>query len=85
MNKVVIYSTANCPYCVRAKQIFDQKGVVYEEIRIDLDSGQRDVMLQRSGGQRTVPQIFIGDHHVGGCDDLVELVLQGKLDDLLNP
>jgi glutaredoxin 3 len=82
MNDVIIYSSENCPYCVRAKQLFDQKQIPYTEIRVDLDPAQRDLMMERSG-RRTVPQIFINEHHVGGCDDLMALVSAGKLDDLL--
>lgn len=81
---VIIYTSANCYYCVQAKKLLDQKGVAYQEIRVDLDPKQRDIMMQRSG-RRTVPQIFIGDHHVGGCDDLYALEKSGKLDLLLKP
>ncbi|MEJ1356193.1 MAG: glutaredoxin 3 [Candidatus Sedimenticola sp. (ex Thyasira tokunagai)] len=83
MPKVVIYSTAICPYCVRAKQLLTRKGVEYEELYID--SGDRKLMremLERSQ-RRTVPQIFIDDYHVGGYDDLAELNAFGKLDPLL--
>lgn len=84
MAKIVMYSTAVCPYCVRAEQLLKRKGVVaIEKIRVDLDPARRDEMLARSNGQRTVPQIFIDDLHVGGCDDLHELDRQGKLDPLL--
>lgn len=82
MPKVVIYSTAICPYCVRAKQLLDRKGVAYEELYID---GSRELMremLERSQ-RRTVPQIFIDDYHVGGYDDMAELNAFGKLDPLL--
>ena len=81
---VKMYTTAVCPYCVRAKQFLKSKGVeVIEEVRIDLDPQQRDHMMQTTG-RRTVPQIFIGDHHVGGCDDLIALDGQGGLAPLLN-
>lgn len=79
MPNVVIYSTLVCPYCVRAKQLLDRKGVKYSEIRIDTDPAQRDIMVEKSQ-RRTVPQIFIDDFHVGGCDDLYALESTGKLD-----
>jgi glutaredoxin 3 len=82
---VRMYSTAVCPYCVRAEQLLARKGVSeLEKIRIDLDPAQRDHMMSLTG-RRTVPQIFIGDYHVGGCDDLFELDRAGKLEALLNP
>lgn len=80
---VRMYATAVCPYCVRAEQLLRSKGVAdIEKIRIDLDPAQRDHMMQLTG-RRTVPQIFIGDYHVGGCDDLYALDRAGKLDPLL--
>jgi glutaredoxin 3 len=82
MPHVVMYTTAICPYCVRAKSLLQRKGVDYEERRIE---GSRDLMremLERSK-RRTVPQIFIDDYHVGGFDDLAELDMEGKLDELL--
>ncbi len=83
MPTVKMYTTAVCPYCIRAKQILKAKGVEQiEEIRIDLDPAQRDHMMQTTG-RRTVPQIFIGDTHVGGCDDLVALDAKGGLMPLL--
>ncbi len=82
---VRMYATAVCPYCVRAEQLLTRRGVTgVEKIRIDLDAGRRDEMMQLTG-RRTVPQIFIGDHHVGGCDDLFELDRSGQLEALLNP
>jgi len=85
MSKVKMYSTGTCPYCIRAKQILKSKGVTdIEEIRVDLDPGQRQTMMDITG-QRTVPQIFIGDTHVGGHDDLVALDARGGLDPLLAP
>ena len=79
-----MYSTAVCPYCVRAEQYLQRKGVVaIEKIRIDLDPTRRDEMMSQTG-RRTVPQIFIGDYHVGGCDDLIALDRAGKLESLLN-
>jgi len=83
MPNIIIYSSEQCPYCVRAKQLLDTKQAAYTEIRIDLDPTQRDIMIERSG-RRTVPQIFIDDIHIGGCDDLYALNKAGKLDPLLN-
>ncbi len=83
MPVVKMYTTAVCPYCTRAKQILKSKGVEQiEEIRIDTDAAQRDHMLQTTG-RRTVPQIFIGETHVGGCDDLMALDAKGGLMPLL--
>jgi glutaredoxin 3 len=83
MQAVKMYTTAVCPYCMRAKQILKSKGVeVIEEVRIDTDTAQRDHMMQITG-KRTVPQIFIGSTHVGGCDDLVALDGRGGLVPLL--
>jgi glutaredoxin 3 len=83
MQSVKMYTTSVCPYCIRAKQILKSKGVdAIEEIRIDTDPQQRVEMMQITG-RRTVPQIFIGDTHVGGCDDLVALDSRGGLDPLL--
>ncbi|RIX69932.1 glutaredoxin 3 [Acidovorax cavernicola] len=83
MQAVKMYTTAVCPYCIRAKQILKSKGVEQiEEIRIDMDPAARDYMMQTTG-RRTVPQIFIGATHVGGCDDLIALDAQGGLQPLL--
>ncbi len=83
MPRVKMYTTAVCPYCIRAKQILKSKGVdQIEEIRIDTDPEQRDHMMQITG-RRTVPQIFIGDTHVGGCDDLIALDGRGGLEPML--
>jgi len=83
MHPVKMYTTAVCPYCVRAKQFLKSKGVEsIEEVRVDLDPQARDTMMQ-STGRRTVPQIFIGDTHVGGCDDLLALDASGGLAPLL--
>jgi glutaredoxin 3 len=80
---VTMYSTAVCPYCVRAEQLLKQRGVTeIEKIRIDLDAGLRDEMMSRTG-RRTVPQIYIGDTHVGGFDDLAALDRAGGLTPLL--
>ena len=83
MQAVKMYTTAVCPYCVRAKQLLKAKGVEQiEEIRIDLDPVQRDHMMQTTG-RRTVPQIYVGNTHVGGCDDLMALDAKGGLLPLL--
>lgn len=80
---VLMYTTAVCPYCVRAKQLLSARGVsAIEEVRVDLDPERRDEMMQRTG-RRTVPQIYIGDTHVGGCDDLYALDSAGRLLPLL--
>ncbi|NND64605.1 MAG: glutaredoxin 3 [Gammaproteobacteria bacterium] len=81
---VVMYTTMLCPYCTRAKFLFEKKGVEVTEIRVDSDPKKRDEMLVRSEGQRTVPQIFIGEVHVGDSEALYELEREGKLDALLN-
>ncbi len=82
--RVVIYTTAVCPYCIRAKQLLAARGVTrIEEIRIDEDPEQRQIMMERTG-RRTVPQIYIGDTHVGGCDDLYALDAAGGLMPLLS-
>ncbi len=83
MSKVDIYTKAYCPFCVHAKALLDAKQVSYNEIKIDQQPELRAPMIERAAGRSTVPQIFIGSHHVGGCDDLVALEQQGKLDDLL--
>jgi glutaredoxin 3 len=80
---VEIYTKTFCPYCWKAKLLLESKGVEYQEIGVDFGGELRDVMIQRARGRTTVPQIFIGEHHVGGCDDLVALDREGKLDDLL--
>lgn len=83
MKPVKVYTTQVCPFCVRAKTLLKQRGVEeIEEIRIDLDPAAREVMMAQTG-RRTVPQIYIGDTHVGGCDDLVALDQRGGLLPLL--
>ncbi|WP_169197944.1 glutaredoxin 3 [Aromatoleum buckelii] len=83
MAKIRMYATNVCPYCVRAEQLLKRKGVTdIEKIRVDQDPSLRDEMIKLTG-RRTVPQIFIGDQHVGGCDDLFDLDHAGKLDPLL--
>lgn len=81
--EIVMYSTDWCGYCQRARNLFQLKGVAVREVNIDEDQRQRAIMLERSGGRRTVPQIFIGDRHVGGYDDLAALDRAGELDKLL--
>jgi len=83
MAHVKMYTTLICPFCIRAKMLLKQRGVQQiEEIRVDLNPAERDVMIDRTG-RRTVPQIFIGDTHVGGCDDLIALDQRGGLAPLL--
>ncbi len=83
MSEIIIYTTPTCPYCVRAKSLLQSKGVSWEEIDVAGDTAKREAMIERAGGQRTVPQIFINGEHIGGCDDLYALDQQGKLDGLL--
>lgn len=84
MNKVVMYTTGYCPFCTRAEMLLTQRGVTQiEKIRIDEDTAQRTIMMERTG-RRTVPQIYIGETHVGGFDDLSALDREGKLLPLLN-
>lgn len=83
MPNIVIYTTPYCPYCVRAKSLLDRKGVGFSEIDISTSDSLTAEMTARSGGRRTVPQIFIGERHVGGCDDLMALERRGELDPLL--
>lgn len=82
--KVEIYTWRTCPYCIRAKQLLKSKGVEFTEYSIDGDETARSQMAQRANGRRSVPQIFINDQHVGGCDDIHDLDWQGKLDPLLS-
>ena len=83
MPKVEIYTKMFCPYCVRAKKLLADKGVSFEEYDITMGGPQRAEMIQRAHGRTTVPQIFIGDAHIGGSDDLAALERAGKLDPLL--
>ncbi|WP_347989203.1 glutaredoxin 3 [Methylomonas sp. AM2-LC] len=82
MPEIIIYTAALCPYCTMAKKLFDRKGASYKEINVDSQPGLRQEMMEKTK-RRTVPQIYIGDHHVGGYDDLYALEVQKKLDDLL--
>lgn len=81
--EIVMYSTAWCGYCQRARSLFERKGIPVREIKVDEEQGARETMLQKSGGRRTVPQIFIGEQHVGGYDDVAALDRAGELDKLL--
>jgi glutaredoxin 3 len=82
MTEILIYSKDPCPYCVKAKSLLQRKKKSFTEIKIT-DEKIKDEMIKKSGGRMTVPQIFIGDFHVGGCDDLYALDAEGKLDELL--
>jgi len=84
MKPVRIYTTPICPYCVRAKSLLKKKGAEVEEVDVLMDLEARGEMEAKSGGARSVPQIFIGDTHVGGCDELYALEREGKLDPLLS-
>lgn len=83
MVEIVVYTKMMCPYCHRAKQLLKSKGASFEEIDITFDGKKRAEMVERSDGRTTVPQIFIGDVHIGGCDDLYDLEEAGGLDPLL--
>ncbi len=83
MPVVEIYVKTTCPYCWRAKHLLDSKGVEYKEIVIDFGGPDRQAMIQRANGRTTVPQVFIDGRHVGGCDDLMALERQGRLDELI--
>ena len=84
MPKIKIYTTPICPYCVLAKALLKKKGAAFEEIDVFMDADARQEMEDKSNGARTVPQIFIGEKHVGGCDNLYALESQGRLDALLS-
>ncbi|MGK7917647.1 MAG: glutaredoxin 3 [Prochloraceae cyanobacterium] len=81
---VEIYTWQFCPFCIRAKALLDKKGVQYIEYLIDGDETAREKMAQRANGRRSVPQIFFGDRHIGGCDDIYDLEHQGELDSILS-
>ena len=83
MSPVVIYTKATCPYCIAAKDLLRRKGAQFEEISVDGDRAGQAKMAARARGRSTVPQIFVGETHVGGCDDLYDLDGAGKLDALL--
>lgn len=82
MPQIIIYTSSRCPYCDRAKVLLNSKGVNYQEINIEKDSKLKDEMIKKSN-RKTVPQIFIGNKHIGGCDDLYNLDNNGNLDSLL--
>ena len=83
MKTIRVYSSQICPYCARAKSLLKKKGADFEEIDVTMDPAAREAMQAASGGARSVPQIFIGDTHVGGCDELYAQEREGKLDALL--
>ncbi len=84
MNKVTIYTRAFCPFCSRAVSLLEKKGVAFTEIDAGMDPDKKAEMVQRSNGGRTFPQIFVGDTHIGGCDEMMALDRSGKLDPMLN-
>jgi glutaredoxin 3 len=84
MPKVKIYTTPICPYCVRAKALLKKKGATFDEVDVFMDADARQEMEDKSNGARSVPQIFIGEKYVGGCDELYALDSEGRLDPLLN-
>ncbi len=83
MATVEIFVKTTCPYCIRARRLLDDKGIAYKVRVIDFGGPDRQEMIERAGGRSTVPQIFIGKRHIGGCDDLMRLEDHGKLDDML--
>ena len=83
MAAVVMYTTMFCPFCSRAKRLLEDKGAAYDEIDVSFKAGARREMMEKAGGRHSVPQIFIDDVHVGGCDELYELEYAGKLDSML--
>jgi glutaredoxin 3 len=82
MPSITVYSTNYCPYCVRAKDLLKRKGASFTEINVE-DDAAREAMIKKAGGRRTVPQIFIGEQHIGGYDDMAALDKAGKLDAML--
>ena len=85
MSKVTIYTTRTCPYCMAAKSLLAKKGASFDEIDVSGDHSERQRMMLKANGRRSVPQIFIGETHVGGSDELYELERHGRLDGLLSP
>nr|WP_260215065.1 glutaredoxin 3 [Candidatus Cardinium hertigii] len=83
MHNITIYTTKTCPYCIRAKALLQQKNLIYTEINVE-DESERAKMIEKTGGKRSVPQIFIGDQYIGGCDNLYALEKKGKLDELVS-
>ena len=84
MPRIIIYTTQLCPYCHMAKDLLASKGAAFDEIDVNTRPGLRDEMTSRAGGRSTVPQIWVGERHVGGCDDLYALDRYGRLDPLLS-
>jgi glutaredoxin 3 len=82
-NEVVLYSTGFCSYCIRARALLERKGAAVREIKVDEDAAERQAMVVRTGGLRSLPQIFIGDRHIGGFQELYALDTSGELDKLL--
>lgn len=83
MADITIYTKPFCPFCIRAVSLLEKKGVAFTEIEAAFDAAKRQEMMARSGGRATFPQIFINDQHIGGCDDMMALEADGKLDPLL--
>ena len=83
MSEITIYTTELCPYCMRAKALLREKGADFQEIDVSYDPVERQRMMARAGGRRSVPQIFVGERHIGGCDELYALNAKGGLDPLL--
>ncbi len=83
MPQITVYSGPNCPYCDRAKALLKKKGAAFEDVNVKVDEAKLAEMMSKSNGKRTIPQIFIGGQHIGGCDDLYALESAGKLDALL--
>jgi glutaredoxin 3 len=83
MAHVTIYTKPYCPYCIRAVSLLEKKGIAFTEIEAAFDPEKRQEMMRRAGGRATFPQIFVGDRHIGGCDDMLALERDGKLDPLL--
>ena len=83
MSKVTIYTKPYCPFCIRALDLLEKKGVAFTEIEAAFDPAKRQEMIQRAGGRATFPQIFVGDRHIGGCDEMMALERSGQLDPLL--
>ena len=83
MSQVTIFTKPYCPFCIRALDLLEKKGVAFTEVEAAFDPEKRQEMIRRSGGRATFPQIFVGDQHIGGCDEMMALEREGKLDPLL--
>ena len=83
MSQVTIFKKPNCPFCIRALDLLEKKGVAFTEVEAAFDPEKRQEMIRRSGGRATFPQIFVGEQHIGGCDEMMALERDGKLDSLL--